>query len=136
MLRGLITGHGTIGWRVSIGIEETHNFLSPVTFDGSGEIFGDSLPARNFHRGKHLVPAIRYQQDLRPVSAQHDHVIGFAFVLFCARQFGTPNRAYLLALQNQLVFPERFDEFTHITFDSFAAGIEFAADHIHNVRLR
>ncbi len=31
---------------------------------------------------------------------------------------------------------QRFDEFTHITFDSFAAGIELAADHIHDIGLR
>lgn len=31
---------------------------------------------------------------------------------------------------------QRFDEFTYITFDSFSAGIEFAADHIHDVGLR
>ena len=135
MLCGLITGHRTIGWRVGIGVEETHNFLSPVTFDGGGEIFRDSLPARNFHRGKHLALTIGYQKNFRPVLAQHDHAIGFAFVLFCACQFATPNRVYLLALRDQLVLPERFDEFTHVVLDNFAAAVEFLTDHIHNVRL-
>jgi len=98
-------------------VEQTHNLLSPVTFHGSGEIFRDSLPARNFHRGKHLVPAIGYEKNLRPVSAQHDHAIGFAFVLFCACQFATPSRVYLLALGDELVFPERFDKLVHVLPD-------------------
>lgn len=135
MLRGLITGHSTIGWRVGIGIEETHNFLSPVTLDGSGEIFRDSLPARDFHRGKHLALTTGYEKNFRAVSAQHDHAIGFALVLFCACQFATPNHVYLLALRDQFVFPERLDEFAHVVLDNFAAGPEFLADHIHNVRL-
>ena len=104
-------------------------------FDRSSEIFCDSLPARNFHRGKHLALAVRYQKNFRPVSAQHDHAIGFAFVLFCACQFATPDRVYLLALRDQLVFPERFDEFAHVVLDNFAACVEFLTDHIHNVRL-
>jgi hypothetical protein len=116
-LRGLVTVHGTIGWRVSITGEQTHNFLSPATFDGSGEIFRNSLPARNVHRGKHSTLAIAYEKDLRPVSAQHDHAIGFAFVLFCACQFATPNRVYLLAPRDELVFPENFDKLVHVLAD-------------------
>ena len=135
MLCCLVTRHCTNGWRVNIGVEETHDLLSPFTLYGSGEIFRDSLPARNFRRRKHLTLAVGYEKNLRPVSAQHDDAVGFAFVLFCACQFATPNRGYLLALRDQLMFPERFDEFTHVVLDSFAAGIEFAADHIHNVRL-
>jgi hypothetical protein len=67
--------------------------------------------------------------------AQHDHAIGFAFVLLCACQFATPNRVYLLGLRNQLVLPERRDEFAHVVLDNFAAGAEFVTDHIHNLRL-
>jgi len=98
-------------------LEQTHNLLSPVTFDGSGEIFRDSLPARNFHRGKYSTLAIGYEKNLRSVSAQHDHAISFVFVLFCACQFATPNRVYLLALGDELVFPERFDKFVHVLPD-------------------
>jgi len=98
-------------------VEQTHNFLSPVTFDGSGEIFRDSLPARNFHRGKHSTHTIGYEKNIRSVSAQHDHAIGFAFVLFCACQFATLNRVYLLALRDELVFPERFDKLVHVLAD-------------------
>ena len=135
MLGRLVAGQGTIGSRVSIMIEETHNFLSPVAFDGSGEICCDSLPAGNFYRRKHLALAIGYEKNLRPVSAEDNHAIRLTFALFYACQFPTPNRVYLLALRDQLVFPERFDEFTHIVLDNFAAAVEFLTDHIHDVRL-
>jgi hypothetical protein len=37
--------------------------------------------------------------------------------LFCACQFATPNRVYLLALRDELVFPECFDKLVHVLAD-------------------
>jgi hypothetical protein len=134
VLRSLITGHGTIGRR-RFRFEETHNFFSPLNLDGSGEMFRDSMPARNLHRRELVALTFRYQKNFGTVPAQHDEAISFALVLFCACQFATPNRAYLLELRDQLVLPEGHDEFAHVVLDNFAAGVEFLADHIHNVRL-
>lgn len=134
MLRSLITDHGTIGRR-RFRFEETHNFFSPLPLDGSGEMFRDSMAARNLHRGKLVALTFRYQKNFWAVSAQHDDAISFALVLFCACQFATPNRVYLLEFRDQLVLPERHDEFADVVLDNFAAGVEFLADHIHDVRL-